>query len=340
MPFASRYNPVYDAVKLVCSKKGLSCERVDEKALTEPIAITFFKVLYDCGFIIADLSELRPSVLYELGVAHVFMKPTILLAVDGTSLPFYQAHNTLHLYLLESKLRFKEKNEPFQKGLGRLIDDAHSRRASRNCVTDALGCGEDLEGGLLKYSWKWLFSYRRSLEREKTAKEVWVFARDLYWEDCGGPSYERAINEAILKGERSYKVLLADSKKNEKDAKEYFDRLRLQAQGDEALSTLLSNLQIRFDKGDLIESLPCSIVLFDPLEGRRIGILCEPMLERPGGDSSELGLNDRPIEDRPPHHWLRARYADIQMNSLTTQRYQRLFSERFKRARKPDWLNG
>ena len=42
----------------------------------------------DSAFVIADLSELKTNVFYELGYAEGFSKPVVVTAKKGTELPF------------------------------------------------------------------------------------------------------------------------------------------------------------------------------------------------------------------------------------------------------------
>lgn len=47
-----------------------------------------YQKLYDSDLVIADLTGLNPNVMYELGIRFCFGKPVILIAEEGTPLPF------------------------------------------------------------------------------------------------------------------------------------------------------------------------------------------------------------------------------------------------------------
>lgn len=47
-----------------------------------------YQKLYECDLVIANLTELNPNVMYELGIRFCFGKPTILIAKKDTKLPF------------------------------------------------------------------------------------------------------------------------------------------------------------------------------------------------------------------------------------------------------------
>ncbi len=47
-----------------------------------------YQKLYDSDLVIANLTNLNPNVMYELGIRFCFGKPVILIAKEGTALPF------------------------------------------------------------------------------------------------------------------------------------------------------------------------------------------------------------------------------------------------------------
>jgi hypothetical protein len=62
--------------------------RADFITKTGSINKSVLQHIYNADLVIADLSDLNPNVFYELGVRHALRNGTILVALEGTKLPF------------------------------------------------------------------------------------------------------------------------------------------------------------------------------------------------------------------------------------------------------------
>src|SRR5690606_9838993 len=60
-------NQNFDAIRDVCEKKSLNLVRVDKEMSSAPIIDRIHRHLREANFVIADLSQARPNVYYELG---------------------------------------------------------------------------------------------------------------------------------------------------------------------------------------------------------------------------------------------------------------------------------
>jgi hypothetical protein len=78
----------FDSFKHVCDELGYECERVNEENAGERILPDIVARLERAAFVIADLTELRPNVFYELGYADGLKKKVVVTAKEGTELPF------------------------------------------------------------------------------------------------------------------------------------------------------------------------------------------------------------------------------------------------------------
>lgn len=90
MSFAERgqYRDLYKAIKRVCDKYEYTARRVDESNLFKRIVPEIMRQLRQSAYIIADVTEPKPNVFYELGIAEGLRKEIILVAKAGTVLPF------------------------------------------------------------------------------------------------------------------------------------------------------------------------------------------------------------------------------------------------------------
>jgi hypothetical protein len=62
--------------------------RADFISASGSINRTILRQLYQADVVVADLTDLNPNVFYELGVRHSLRKGTILVALEGTKIPF------------------------------------------------------------------------------------------------------------------------------------------------------------------------------------------------------------------------------------------------------------
>ena len=124
--FSSPSNEVYsEVIKNICNEKELSVLRIDEKSGPGLIISDINKAILDAKIIIADISSKNPNVFYEIGYAHAFNKPTILLAEKDTKLPFDISPFRTLFY--EDSIVGKRKLE---EGLRKHIDASLSERRS------------------------------------------------------------------------------------------------------------------------------------------------------------------------------------------------------------------
>jgi guanylate kinase len=74
----------HNAIKRASLSCGLHAERVDDIAFTEQITDKVLGSIRCAEFIVADITHQRPNVYYEIGYAHAHLRPTILIAREGT----------------------------------------------------------------------------------------------------------------------------------------------------------------------------------------------------------------------------------------------------------------
>ena len=79
----------YDTFRQVCKNNGFAGFRVDDHIdANQRIVPAVIDAIRSSAFIIADVSQPRPNVYYELGYAQASGKSVITTAYEGTQLPF------------------------------------------------------------------------------------------------------------------------------------------------------------------------------------------------------------------------------------------------------------
>jgi nucleoside 2-deoxyribosyltransferase len=79
---------VLDAIKVAATTCGISAERVDEAESNNRITDRILESIAKAEFVIVDLTNERPNVLFEAGFAHGIGKIPIYVAREGTTIHF------------------------------------------------------------------------------------------------------------------------------------------------------------------------------------------------------------------------------------------------------------
>lgn len=88
MPFTPEFRNVFASYCEVCKEFSFEALRTDEVETNERIVQRIIEGIRTSAFVIADVSEVRPNVFYELGFAQGFGKQVVVTARKGTTLPF------------------------------------------------------------------------------------------------------------------------------------------------------------------------------------------------------------------------------------------------------------
>jgi hypothetical protein len=93
MPFKEPLNGYYKKILVPAIKKSnLKAIRADEVYGTRAIIKDIVSQIKKSRLIIADLTWRNPNVVYELGIAHAFGKPVIIIVQDINDVPFDLKH--------------------------------------------------------------------------------------------------------------------------------------------------------------------------------------------------------------------------------------------------------
>lgn len=111
MPIAAKYDDtLLVAMKPAALSLGATCVRVDHTQFTGDIVAEIKKLIRRSSAVIADLSESRPNVLYEMGIAHATPRPVIqICSTDLSSLPFDVRNNRTLSYSIGQTSRLRSR---------------------------------------------------------------------------------------------------------------------------------------------------------------------------------------------------------------------------------------
>ena len=276
------------------------CSKADDERrpgmVTEKVVLS----LLNADFIIAvtadprEANAINPNVMYELGIAHSFRKPTIVISDCTDAMPFdLRAVETIQLDF--SHFRSAEQRPAFLAELRRtlqvslrtpeVLDDTR-RRIARNPITTQLSGTcifvEDLP---------WLQGYSDALKREREAQTIWEITRDLFWPS--EPLFFASIKAAIRDGRKHYFMVPAGDGIHRK-AEAIKKQLRRDQVPEEDIEKLLYFVEI---DPKYFVLWPIAIVLYDAdLATSRGGIICEPMTGQVGLDPIDGEVRQRFVE--------------------------------------------
>jgi hypothetical protein len=107
MPFVEQLHYFYLALKYHVEQSfNLVCERADEQTLTVPLLDKIRDFIVEADVVIADLTGRNANVFYELGIAHTFGKPVILITSDDQGPPSDVRHFEYIRYSLGEHVQF------------------------------------------------------------------------------------------------------------------------------------------------------------------------------------------------------------------------------------------
>lgn len=109
MSFAEdpRFDDAYESMQTVCEQFGLEGSRISNADAVDRIVPEVLLRIKRAAFVIVDVSEPRPNVYYELGIAQGSGKRVIVTAHKGTELPF--DISDIPVIFWESQKQLKER---------------------------------------------------------------------------------------------------------------------------------------------------------------------------------------------------------------------------------------
>jgi hypothetical protein len=115
MAFREESEDTFTSIKEVCKERGLKWARTDQDPTTNRIYQRIVSGIQRATFVVADVTIPTLNVYYELGYAEALGKPVIVVAKDGTELPF-DTHD-IPTTLFRNQTRLKAVLDERIKGL-------------------------------------------------------------------------------------------------------------------------------------------------------------------------------------------------------------------------------
>lgn len=292
MPLIKELKAIYDEAIYPTIQEvfdgSCQCAKADDERKPGMVTEKIVHALLNADFVIAVTADPRaencinPNVMYELGIAHSFRKPTIVVADCTDSIPFdLRAMETIQIDF--ARFRNEVQRGPFLAELRtalkvslrtpEVLDDLR-RRIPRNPITTQLSGAKIFVEDL-----PWLRGYSEVLKMEREAETIWEITRDLFWPT--EPLFFASIKAAIRNEKKHYFMVPKDDGVHRK-AEAIKNQLRRDQVTDEEIGKLL-----RFVEIDPMHFVlwPITIVLYDAdLATSRGGIICEPMTDQVGHD--------------------------------------------------------
>jgi hypothetical protein len=92
-PFGDGFDEYYDKIyRPAIERTGLQAIRADEVYGTGAVIDDIFKQIRSATLVLCDVTGRNPNVNYELGVAHAFAKPAVIVTQSVSDVPFDYKH--------------------------------------------------------------------------------------------------------------------------------------------------------------------------------------------------------------------------------------------------------
>lgn len=271
------------------------CAKADDHRRPGMVSEKIVTYLLNTDLVIAVLSDPRegnsinPNVMYELGIAHSFRKPTIVVADSKDQIPFDL--RDVEMIQLDFSL-FKEERSrgafmmELREMLKRSLKATEVTLEPRNPITRQLSGArifvEDLP---------WLWGYNEVLKREREAQTIWEITRDLFWPT--EPLFFASIKAAI-RDERKHYFMVPEGDSVRQKVMSIKKQLLRDEVTEEQIDALLRFVVVDPKYFDL---WPIAVVLYDAdLATDRAGIICEPMTSEVGHDPFDAEIKRQFIE--------------------------------------------
>jgi len=142
IPFNSRYDHVFDAIRLTCQHVGLQCVRGDEEFIRGDLLPHILKTMCRASVVIAVIDGRNANVFYELGLAHAMDKSTLLVSKTVDSLPLDVKSKKIIVYQHLKELSRLLKDELLRLAFIRNGESVKHMKNEKNVLNS---CGSQMD---------------------------------------------------------------------------------------------------------------------------------------------------------------------------------------------------
>lgn len=187
MPFEPEFDRIYtDLIMPALESAGYEVKRADNVIDQQNILKDIIHHIVRADLIVAELTSLNPNVLYELGIAHGLLKPTILLAQAVEEVPFdlrsyriivystrYDEVKKLQERLSEIARKHKEGSISFSNPVSDFAPTIHLKPEVIESIPEKIvEATEEAEPGMLDFAVEGERSLQEITERTQRMSEM------------------------------------------------------------------------------------------------------------------------------------------------------------------------
>ena len=134
-PIRRHIDGIYDAAIVpVLEHFGYTPEIPHRISMPGSINKQIIKKIYDSDLVLANLTDINPNVMYELALRHCFNKPAIMIAEEGTDLPFDINNERTIFYINDARGILDLKNK-----LKKAVEEILKKEKYNSPVVSVLG---------------------------------------------------------------------------------------------------------------------------------------------------------------------------------------------------------
>lgn len=322
MPFKEMYNELYLKGILPAVEKcfgSKSCGRADRVKHVGIITDKIVEGILNSKIIIAVITDANPNVMYELGLAHSFRKPTIMLISknEGQKIPFDIGAQEAIFYEYDFESSTDDRIAQLQVIRDQIVEYITNFQEGKLEPTNPITSSLQDRYYLVDDLRSWLWGFRNVYKREQNAKTVWEMTSNPHW-ITRDKLFNKQIEEGIRNDTRRYYFLIPRSGHDIAEL-ENFVRILKDTLGEENIEKVERCLKYVAIDPKFFELITFPVVIYDACYGVKAdAIVCEPMAPEVGQDKhfdeKLMGIDTNSWDNLPSTELWKEKWFDIRLD--------------------------